>query len=91
MTPEGRIQGVLTHGKRGVEYSISHYNGNFFVLTNKDSATNFKLMRATDEKTNMQNLWEEFIPHREDVLLEDVEIFKDYYVLSERENGLNRA
>ncbi|SNY99773.1 oligopeptidase B [Flagellimonas pacifica] len=75
--------------ERGVEYSIAHYNGNFFVLTNKDSATNFKLMKATDEKTDAK-FWEEFIPHRDDVLLEDVDIFKDYYVLSERKNGLNK-
>ena len=34
--------------------------------------------------------WEEMIAHREDVLLEDIDIFKDYYVISERSNGLNR-
>ncbi len=86
--PEGDFR-IFSPRNRGVEYSISHYNGNFFVLTNKDSATNFKLMRATDEKTDAA-FWEEFIPHRADVLLEDVDIFKDYYVLSERENGLNK-
>ncbi|MEX0315167.1 MAG: S9 family peptidase [Allomuricauda sp.] len=80
---------IFSPRKRGVEYSISHYNGDFFVLTNKDSATNFKLMKTTDEQTDSE-FWEEFIPHREDVLLEDVDIFKDYYVLSERENGLNK-
>ncbi|MGX1930392.1 S9 family peptidase [Flagellimonas sp. 2504JD4-2] len=86
--PEGDFK-VFSARKRGVEYSISHYNGNFFVLTNKDGATNFKLMKATDEQTASE-FWEEFIPHRENVLLEDVDIFKDYYVLSERENGLNK-
>ncbi|MGW9686117.1 S9 family peptidase [Flagellimonas sp. 2504JD1-5] len=86
--PNGDFK-IFSPRKRGVEYSISHYNGNFFVLTNKDEATNFKLMRTTDEKTDAA-FWEEFIPHRENVLLEDVDIFKDYYVLSERENGLNK-
>ncbi len=86
--PEGEFK-IFSPRERGVEYSIAHYNGNFFVLTNKDSATNFKLMQTTDEKTDAA-FWKEFIPHRNDVLLEDVEIFKDYYVLSERENGLNK-
>ena len=74
---------------RGLEYSISHYGNHFYVLTNKDGATNFKLMKVGEEQTVFDN-WEEFIPHRKDVLLEDIDIFKDYYVLSERENGLNK-
>jgi len=86
--PKGGFK-IFSPRKRGVEYSIAHYSGNFFVLTNKDSATNFKLMKTIDEKTDSR-FWEEFIPHREDVLLEDIDIFKDHYVLSERKNGLNR-
>nr|WP_299172833.1 S9 family peptidase [uncultured Allomuricauda sp.] len=86
--PEGDFK-IFSERSRGLEYSIAHYNGDFFVLTNKDSATNFKLMKVSDENTSSE-FWEEFIPHREGVLLEDVDIFKDYFVLSERENGLNR-
>ncbi|NNE75931.1 MAG: S9 family peptidase, partial [Pricia sp.] len=73
---------------RGVEYSITHYEDHFYVLTNKDGATNFKLMKVGLNNTSSEN-WEEFIPHRETVLLEDIDIFKEYYVISERENGLN--
>lgn len=86
--PEGDFK-VFSPRERGVEYSIAHYNGNFYVLTNKDGATNFKLMKTSGGNTFSKD-WEEFIPHREDVLLENVDIFKDYYVLSERENGLNK-
>ncbi|WP_262420313.1 S9 family peptidase [Flagellimonas meishanensis] len=85
--PNGDFK-VFSPREKGVEYSISHYDGNFYILTNKDDATNFKLMR-TDEKNTASEHWKEFISHRADVLLEDVEIFRDYYVLSERENGLN--
>ena len=60
---------------KGVEYSISHYDGHFYVLTNKDGATNFKLM-VTDEENTTSDYWKELIPHREAVLLEDIEIFK---------------
>src|SRR5690606_28417090 len=86
--PMGEFK-VFSPREKGVEYSISHYDGNFYVLTNKDGATNFKLMRTDEAHTGSQH-WQEFIPHREEVLLEDIEIFKDFYVLSERENGLNQ-
>ncbi|WP_282056060.1 S9 family peptidase [Maribacter luteus] len=79
---------VFSPRKRGLEYSIAHYEESFYVLTNKDKARNFKLMKVGEKNTSSEN-WKEFIPHREDVLLEDIDIFKDYYVLSERENGLN--
>lgn len=73
---------------RGVEYSLGHYGKHFYILTNKDGATNFKIMKTSEEQTEADN-WTDFIPHRETVLLEDIEMFKEYYVLSERENGLN--
>ncbi|MEM6894020.1 MAG: S9 family peptidase [Bacteroidota bacterium] len=86
--PDGTFR-VFSERKRGLEYSISHYADKFYILTNKDDATNFKLMQSNLTETDASQ-WQEFIPHREDVLLEDIEIFKEYYVLSERENGLNR-
>ncbi len=80
---------VIQPRTRGLEYGISHYNDHFYILTNKDDATNFKLMRTHEDKTSVEN-WEDVIPHRDEVLLEDVSIFKDYMVLEERSNGLNK-
>jgi oligopeptidase B len=74
---------------RGLEYSISHFGDHFYVLTNKDKATNFKLMKTPVTATLKEN-WKDVIPHREDVLLEDTEIFKDYLVVEERSNGLTK-
>jgi len=74
---------------RGLEYSISHYNDDFYILTNLEGAKNFKLMKTHHSKTALV-FWEEVIPHRENVLLEDIEIFKDYLVIGERSNGLNQ-
>ncbi|GAA0745969.1 S9 family peptidase [Gaetbulibacter jejuensis] len=74
---------------RGLEYSISHFEDHFYMVTNKDEATNFKLMKTDETKTEVSN-WVEVIPHREDVLLEDIDIFKDFLVISERSNGLNQ-
>ena len=86
--PDGAFR-IFAPRIRGLEYSIAHYEDHFYVLTNKDKATNFKLMQVKEDNTAIEQ-WQEFIPHKADVLLEDIEIFKDYYVLSERENGLNR-
>lgn len=86
--PNGEFK-MFSPRKRGLEYTIFHYEDSFYVLTNKDDATNFKLMKTDEHKTSSEN-WAEFIAHRNQVLLEDIDIFKDYYVLSERENGLNQ-
>ncbi|WP_299220366.1 S9 family peptidase [uncultured Aquimarina sp.] len=74
---------------RGLEYGIAHYKDSFYVLTNADEAKNFKLMKVSEKDTLKEN-WKNLIPHRKDVLLEDVDIFKEYLVISERSNGLNR-
>ncbi|MCH4823270.1 S9 family peptidase [Gramella lutea] len=74
---------------RELEYSISHFEDNFYVVTNKDNATNFKLMKTPVNNTGMEN-WVDVIPHRKDYLLEDIDIFKEYLVVSERNNGLNK-
>ncbi|MGB5820018.1 MAG: S9 family peptidase [Saonia sp.] len=87
--PNGEFQ-VFSPRTRGLEYSLAHYGDYFYVTTNKDDATNFKLMKVSEGEHTSSDNWEEFIPHRADVLLEDIDIFKEYYVLSERENGLNK-
>tara|TARA_R110002072_G_scaffold118631_1_gene250629 strand:+ start:33423 stop:35561 length:2139 start_codon:yes stop_codon:yes gene_type:complete len=87
-TPNGTFK-VFQPRERGLEYSISHYGSNFYVLTNKDKALNFKLMKTSEAKTTKDN-WIDMIPHRDDVLLEDIDIFKNFLVVSERSNGLNK-
>ena len=86
--PDGRFQ-VFSPRKRGLEYEISHYGDHFYILTNKDGATNFKLMKTPVSNTSSEK-WKEFIPHQPNVLLEDVEIFENFYVITERDRGLNK-
>ncbi len=86
--PDGKFK-VFQPRIRGLEYSISHYNNHFYILTNKDKATNFKLMKTKINATAIEN-WEELISHRKDVLIENIDIFKYYLVVSERANGLNK-
>ena len=86
--PDGKFK-YFQKRQRGLEYSISHYEDSFYVVTNKDKATNFKLMKTSQKATAMEN-WVDLIPHREDVLLEGIDIFKKYLVVEERSNGLNK-
>lgn len=87
-TPDGEFS-VFQERRRGLEYSVSHYDDQFYIVTNADGAYNFKLMKTPEAHTEF-NFWEEVIPHRENVLLEDIDIFKNFLVISERSNGLNR-
>lgn len=87
--PKGAFK-VVQPRERDLEYSISHFGDSFYILTNKDGATNFKLMKAPITKTGKEN-WVDVIPHRDDTLLEDISIFKDYLVLEERTNGLSKV
>ena len=80
---------MLQTRENDLEYNVAHYKDHFYLLTNKDNAINFKLMKTPVSKTNKEN-WVDVIPHREDTLLEDFSIFKDYLVLEERTNGLNK-
>ncbi len=83
--PDGEFR-VFLPRRRDHEYRLEHYGDHFYIITNHQ-AKNFRLMRTPVSRTGMEN-WEEIIPHRRDVLLEDIEIFKDALVVSERRNGL---
>lgn len=72
----------------GHEYNIYHYENKFYITTNWD-ALNFRLMETPDNKTGKSN-WKEVIPHRDDVLLSGVEVFRNWLVVSERANGLRQ-
>ncbi len=78
---------VIQARKPKMLYSVDHYGDHFYIRTNMD-AKNFRLMKTPVSRTGLKN-WSEIIPHREDVLLEDFEVFKNYLSLTERKNGLN--
>ena len=85
--PDGEFK-IFQPRVRGLEYSINHFENDFYIVTNADRATNFKLMKTSEDATEISN-WKEIISHREDVLLEGIDIFKHFLVISERCNGLN--
>ena len=75
--------------EKDLEYSISHYGAHFYIFTNADGAKNFKLMKTTISAPRKEN-WVEVLPHREDVLLEDLDLFDEYWTITERTDGLTK-
>jgi len=80
---------VIHPREDNLEYSLAHYGDYFYIQTNKDDAINFKLMKTPVNKTTKEH-WVDVIPHRNETLLEDVSIFKNYLVIEERSNGLGK-
>jgi oligopeptidase B len=70
------------------EYQVDHYGDFFYVRTNY-KAKNFRLMKTLVTATAKED-WVEVIPHRDDVLLESFQLFKDFLVAVERKEGLSQ-
>lgn len=85
--PLGSFQ-VFQPRMKEVLYSVDHWNDRFLIVTNKE-ARNFRLMEAPVSQTAAA-FWKELIPHRADVLLEGIEVFKGHLVITERKEGLIR-
>jgi len=71
---------------KDVLYNVTPLADRFLIHTN-DNAKNFKIMEAPLDKPGKEN-WKEYIPHREDVLIEGIDEFANYLAISERKNGL---
>ncbi len=71
-----------------MEYYLYHHEDRFFILTN-DEAKNFRLMEAPTDNPSKEN-WKEVIPHRDSVMIEGIDVFKDYLVIYEMQNGLKK-
>jgi oligopeptidase B len=77
---------ILELRKQGVEYYPDHNGSSFYIRVN-DTGRNFRLVQTPVDAPGSAN-WKEVVPQRNDVMLDDVDFFKNYYALSERENGL---
>jgi len=72
--------------QQDVEYYVDHRGDQFLIRAN-DAGRNFRLVTTPVNAPAKAN-WKEIVPHRADVMLNGVEVFEDFYVLVERENGL---
>ena len=86
-TPDGTFE-MFVPRQKDHEYSVDHFQDHFYIRTNHQ-ARNFRVMRTPVGQTAMEN-WTEVIPHRGDVFLEGIELFRDSMVVEERTSGLMR-
>jgi oligopeptidase B len=85
--PEGQFT-LITPREGEHEYSIDHRNGLWFIRTN-DRGRNFRLVTAPVSTPGREH-WTELIPHRDGVMIEEIDLFADYFIACEREDGLPR-
>ena len=85
--PTGSFK-IFEPRKENFQYSIEHFNNKFYVLTDWN-APNFRLMETPEAKTGKEN-WKEVIPHRKDVYISGLLVFKNHIVLSEVKDALNQ-
>ena len=83
--PNGRWRLVLKR-RANIEYDVDHHGDRFYLRIN-DTGRNFRLVSAPIADLKPEN-WQEIVPHRTDVMLEDVDLFQHYRVLHERDRGL---
>jgi len=79
---------VIVPRRKEHEYYVDHHGDKFYILTN-DRGRNFRLVSAPVSDPRPEN-WKELIAHRADVLLEDTDMFEDFYVVAERDRGLQK-
>jgi oligopeptidase B len=84
--PTGTFK-VFQSRERLLEHSIDHYGSQWYILTNKDGAQNFKIMTCPLDKTTTQH-WKDLVPYDKNIYIEGMDIFKDFMVISERKNGM---
>ncbi|MCL1634885.1 S9 family peptidase [Luteimonas sp. SX5] len=80
---------VLSPRERDVEYYADHLGDRWVIRTNADGAENFKIVTAPDGSASRKD-WKDWVPHREDVFIEDIELFDGFAAISERSEGLER-
>jgi oligopeptidase B len=82
---EGRWT-LIEPRRENIEYSADHRDGLWYIRVN-DTARTFRIVTAPVSTPGRAH-WRELIAHREDVMLEELELFQSFAVLVERSNGL---
>ena len=83
--PEGKFK-QFTSRESKHRYSLEHVGNKFYIRTDWE-APNYRIMEAPEGATAKEN-WQEMVPHRDDVFVEDMEAFERYLVLTEKSNAL---
>jgi oligopeptidase B len=84
----GTAPRVVARRRANVEYDVEHVEGGFLIRTN-DRAPNFKIVRAPEGDPSAAS-WREWLPHRPDTFIENVDGFKRFVLVTERRGGMRR-
>ncbi len=76
---------VVLPRKNGIEMSLDHRHGRFYLLVN-DTGRNFRLVETPADARSLESA-RELIAHRDDVMLEDIDLFERWMVVQERDRG----
>jgi oligopeptidase B len=68
------------------EYHADKMGDNYYIVSNY-KAKNFQVMKVATELVDDMAQWQLLVPHREDVLVEGIELFHQYMVVTERQHG----
>lgn len=77
---------IIHPREKGHLYTVSHFEDKFYILSDKN-AINFKLIEVSTKDPSIKN-WNEIIAHRKNVMIDELDIFKDYLVLTENHEGV---
>jgi len=69
-------------------YYVDHREGLFYIRTNKNGK-NFEVVTAPENEPSPRN-WSAFIAQQPDVLIEDIDLFKQFAVSVEKTQALSR-
>ena len=67
-----------------------HFEGYFYIMTNRDGARNFKLVRAPVAAPAPAN-WTDVVAHRPTVKLDRIKVFSSFVAVDGRAGGLART
>jgi oligopeptidase B len=86
--PTGRFKPFLPI-EENHEYAVEKLGNDYFIHTNWD-ATNFRIMKVSEDTTDDKSTWVDVVPHRDAVYIQDFTTFKGALVIKEKENGETR-
>lgn len=80
---------VFLPRRQGHDYDVEHLGQEFIVRTNWQ-AKNFRIMSVPIGSESSQSAWTDLIAHREDMYIEDFDVFARYLATSVRSGGLRK-
>ncbi|KAG7388280.1 hypothetical protein PHYPSEUDO_012806 [Phytophthora pseudosyringae] len=80
---------LIAKREKGLIYGVDHFANSFYIVTNKDKATNFKLMRTPVSSPSPKH-WVDVFPYDENIKVDDIDCFKNFMVMEGRQGGYSQ-